>query len=62
MKISPQVKQKIFRANPVHFALQESVAAEIKRLQEEDIIETVDKKSTPLTWASPVVISIPTFE
>lgn len=56
--ILPTVSPVAFRPRPVAIALQESVRVEIQRLLNEGVLEPVDTTTTPITWATPVVVAI----
>ncbi|XP_063370250.1 uncharacterized protein K02A2.6-like [Cydia amplana] len=56
--IPNDVTPKTFRPRPVPLALREQVNSELQRLVQEEVIEPVDTMSTPIEWASPIVIAI----
>ncbi|KII63511.1 Transposon Tf2-8 polyprotein [Thelohanellus kitauei] len=46
-----------WRPRPVPLAIKESVENEIQRLVHDGVLEGVDPTTTPITWASPIVVA-----
>ena len=58
VNIDPDARPKAFAARPVPFPMREAVEAELKRLTSLGILEPVDPTTTPIEWASPIVITM----
>jgi transposase InsO family protein len=56
--MDPAAQPRAFSARPVPLHLRDAVEAELNRLVEDGILETVDPMETPIEWASPIVIAI----
>lgn len=56
--INDDVIPKRFRRKSVPLALQDHVAAELDRLVQEGVIESVDTNNTPISWVSPIVVAV----